>query len=119
MFIQMIHLNLQMKEENHTELKPDGNLVQFILNKVEHPYLPFITAKGEGLTKAGVSRLNRSIEAFVYCVLGAQVNTRSSIVGNSGSAQETQQEFLVLFESSIIENDITKSIQRWLFKRPK
>ena len=47
-------------------------------------------------------------------LLGSQVNTtKSSIVGNGGSAQEIQQEFLVLFESSIIENDITKSIQRY------
>ena len=90
-----------------------GNLIYYIQNDVEHPYLPFITEKGKGMTKQGLARLNRSIEAYVYCVLGAQVNTRSSIVGNSGSAQETQQEFLVLFESSIIENDITKSIQRY------
>jgi len=57
--------------------------------------------------------LNQSIEAFVYCVLGAQVNTRSSIIGDTGSAQETQQVFLQLFESAIIEMDIPKSIQRY------
>jgi len=26
------------------------------------------------LTQAGLSRINQSIEAFIYCVLGAQVN---------------------------------------------
>ena len=57
--------------------------------------------------------MNRSAEAFVYCILGAQVNTRNSIYGNGGGAIETQQEFLALFESSVIENDISNSIQRY------
>ena len=57
--------------------------------------------------------MNRSAEAFVYCILGAQVNTRNSIYGNGGGAIETQQEFLALFESSVIENDISSSIQRY------
>lgn len=46
-----------------------------------------------GLSQAGLSRLNQSIEAFVYSILGAQVNVRSSILGNSGSAKEAQTEF--------------------------
>ena len=76
-------------------------------------YKNCMTRKSLGLTKAGLGRINRSIEAFVYCVLGAQVNTRSSIVGQTGSAIETRQEFLTLFESSIIENDISKGVQRY------
>ena len=79
----------------------------------KHPYLYFLLNSPKGLTKAGLSRLNQSIEAFVYCILGAQVQTRSSIVGDSGSAQETQTVFLQLFESSIVETDISKSIQRY------
>lgn len=73
----------------------------------------FVPQKGKRLTPAGLARINRSIEAFVYCILGAQMNTRSPILGKSGSARETQQEFLTLFESTIIENDISKSIQRY------
>lgn len=46
-----------------------------------------------GLSQAGLSRLNQSIEAFVYSILGALVNVRSSILGNSGSAKEAQTEF--------------------------
>ena len=45
------------------------------------------------LTQPGLSRINRSIEAFVYCVLGAQVNVRSSILGIGGRAKEAQTEF--------------------------
>ena len=73
----------------------------------------FTPDAGIGLTKPGFGRLNRSVEAFIYCVVGAEVNIRSSIVGNSGGAQETQQELLKLFEDSIIEEDIAQSVQRY------
>ena len=46
-------------------------------------------------------------------MLGSQVNTRNSIVATGGGAIETQQEFLSLFESSVIENDISSSVQRY------
>ena len=39
--------------------------------------------------------------AFGYCILGAQANTRSSILGNLGTARNTQTDFLVLIEDSI------------------
>ena len=84
-------------------------------HKDRSQYNWFIPQKSEGITKAGLSRLNQSIESFVYCILGAQVNTRSPILGNDGSAQETLGEFIKLFESSIIEHDISKSIQRYQF----
>jgi len=79
----------------------------------KHGYRFFIPPRGLGLTN--LARLNRSIEAYVYCILGAQVNTRSPIVSQSGASQETQQEFGILFESAVIENDISKSIQRYQF----
>ena len=95
--------------------KEKGNLISFIRNDdfADFKYAWFIPTSGYGLTKAGLGRLNRSAEAFVYCILGAQVNTRNSIYGNGGGAVETQQEFLALFESSVIENDISKSIQNY------
>ena len=37
----------------------------------------FCQNHAEGLTQAGLSRINQ----FVYCVLGAQINVRSSILG--------------------------------------
>ena len=54
-----------------------------------------------GLTLNGLGRLNRSIEAFGYCILGAQANTRTSILGNLGTARNPQTDFLVLIEDSI------------------
>ena len=52
-------------------------------------------------TPAGLGRINRSIEAFGYCILGAQANTRSSIIGTLGTARNTQTDFLVLVDDSI------------------
>ena len=66
-----------------------------------------------GVTQAGLSRINQSIEAFVYCILGAQVNIRSSILGEGGRAKEAQTEFLTLMEDAIRQPDLSKSVQRY------
>jgi len=65
------------------------------------------------LTQAGLARINQSIEAFVYCVLCAQVNVRSSILGSGGRAREARSEFLVLMESAITQADLAASVQRY------
>ena len=90
-----------------------GNLLQYILNDTDNGYEYFLTRVSNGLTKAGQARLNQSIEALVYCVLGSQVNVRSSILGETGSAQEVRQEFLVLLEDAIKQPDISESVQRF------
>ena len=66
-----------------------------------------------GLTQAGLACLNASIEAFVYCILGAQVNIRSSIIGVGGRAKEAQLEFLVLLEDAIRTPDLAQRVQRY------
>ena len=73
----------------------------------------FAPKKAAGLTQAGLSRINQSIEAFVYCILGAQVNVRSSILGEGGRAKEAQTEFLTLMEDAIRQPDLSKSVQRY------
>ena len=69
--------------------------------------------KSVGLTQAGVARVNQSVKASVYGILGSQFNVRSSILGSSGSAKEAQREFLILVEDVIRKPDISKSIQRF------
>ena len=81
--------------------------------KVESQFDFFMAGKSEGLTQAGMGRLNQSNEAFVYCILGAQVTIRSSILGSSGSATEVQHEFLILVEDPIITPEISTSVQRF------
>ena len=73
----------------------------------------FCKNTAEGLTHAGLSRINQLKEAFVYCVLGSQVNVRSSILGSGGRAKEAQSEFLVLVEDAIRQPDLAKSVQRY------
>ena len=92
----------------------DGNLVPYIENtEARNQYEYFICPISHGLTSAGLSRINQSIESFCYSILGAQVNVRSSITGSQGSSIETQREFLGLVEDAIRNPDISKSVQRF------
>ena len=43
------------------------------------------------------------------------MNLRSSIFGDIGSAKQVQREFLKLFECAIIQNDLSKSVERFQF----
>ena len=92
----------------------DGNLVPYIENtEARNQYEYFICPISHGLTSAGLSRINQSIESFCYAILGSQVDVRSSIAGSQGSSIETQREFLVLVEDAIRNPDISKSVQRF------
>ena len=91
----------RITDRNNSNYKANG--IYFIRNdqgadkQLEH----FVPDHTSGLTLNGLGRINRSIEAFGYCILGAQANTRSSILGNLGTARNTQTDFLVLLEDSI------------------
>ena len=90
-----------------------GNAIYYIEPDVSTQYDWFAPKTAAGLTQAGLSRINQSIEAYVYCILGAQVNVRSSILGEGGRAKEAQTEFLTLMEDSIRQPDLAKSVQRY------
>ena len=49
-----------------------GNELDHIINEEgsDRQFDWFVPERTEGLTQAGLSRINQSIEAFVYCVLG-------------------------------------------------
>ena len=93
----------------------DGNHISYIRPDpvAATQYDWFAPKTVSSLTQAGLSRINQSIEAFVYCILGAQVNTRSSILGDGGRAKEAQREFLTLMEDAIRQSDLAKSVQRY------
>ena len=94
-----------IKEDLISYIRPDPDAA------TQYDWLAPKTAAG--LTQAGLSRINQSIEAFVYCILGAQVNVRSSILGEGGRAKEAQTEFLTLMEDAIKQTDLAKSLQRY------
>ena len=68
-----------------------------------------------GLTLVGLVRLNQSIEAFIYCVLGSQVATKRCILDFTvtGNAEEAQGLFLHHIDEAIILRDTAKSINRY------
>ena len=90
-----------------------GNLIYYIEPDVSTQYDWFVPKTSAGLTQAGLSRINQSIEAFVYCILGGQVNVRSSILGEGGRAKEAQAEFLTLMEDGIRQPNLARSVQRY------
>ena len=57
--------------------------------------------RSSGFTLKGLGRINQSVLAFGYCILGAQANTRKSILGGTGTAANTQTDFLVLIEHAL------------------
>ena len=80
--------------------------------EARNQYEYFLCPVSHGLTSAGLSRINQSIESFCYAILGSQVDVRSSISGSQGSAIETQRQFLSMVEDAIRNPEISKSVQR-------
>ena len=104
----------ETKFEDEGGRASDGNLVPYIENtEARNQYEYFLCPVSHGLTSAGLSRINQSIESFCYAILGSQVNVHSSIAGSQGSSIETQREFLSLVEDAIRNPDLGKSVQRF------
>ena len=104
----------ETKFEDEGGRASDGNLVPYIENtEARNQYEYFLCPVSHGLTSAGLSRINQSIESFCYAILGSQVDVRSSIAGSQGSAIETQRQFLSMVEDAFRNPDISKSVQRF------
>ena len=88
--------------------------IDYIAQDSDAGWIYFIQKEGQGFTQAGISRLNDSIRTYVYCILGAQVLVRSTIIGNTGPSFDAQKQFLVLLEDSIHSSiSIPDSIQKY------
>ena len=104
----------ETKFEDEGGRASDGNLVPYIENtEARNQYEYFLCPVSHGLTSAGLSRINQSIESFCYAILGSQVDVGSSKAGSQGSAIETQRQFLSMVEDAIRNPDISKSVQRF------
>ena len=104
----------ETKFEDEGGRASDGNLVPYIENtEARNQYEYFLCPVSHGLTSAGLSGINQTIESFCYAILGSQVDVRSSISGSQGSAIETQRQFLSMVEDAIRNPDISKSVQRF------
>ena len=92
-----------------------ANGIYFVRNDqgADKQFEYFVPNYSQGITYAGLARINQSIEVYCYCMLGAQTRTRSTSHGVSGGAIETQREFLDRIEDSIVLKNISNSIQRY------
>ena len=73
----------------------------------------FALDKSNGFTQAGVARINDSIRTYVWSIVGAQSQARSSILG-TGKAFDAQKQFLANVEDVInSEVDLPGSIERY------
>ena len=98
----------ETKFEDEGGRASDGNLVPYIQNtEARNQYEYFLCPVSHGLTSAGLSRINQSIESFCYAILGSQVDVRSSISGSQGSAIETRDNSYPLLKTPY---EIPKSV---------
>ena len=73
----------------------------------------FVLDKSDGFTQPGIARINDSIRTYVWAILGAQAQARSSILAG-GKAFDAQKQFLSNVEDAInSEIDIPSSIERY------
>ena len=63
-----------------------------------------IITQSKGFTGKGIGKTGRSVRAYTYLVLTSQVQTKSNIVGHSGSKVDAQQAFKSMFKALINED---------------
>ena len=82
-----------------TERSPLDNLTRWIITQ------------SKGFTRKGVEKISRSVMANVYLFISSQAQARSTIVGNSATAVDTQQLFKDTFKS-LISEDVSIDIEK-------
>lgn len=54
----------------------------------------FILQNSIGFSWAGIARINDFIRTYIYCILGAQVQARTTIIGHSRTSPDAQKQFV-------------------------
>ena len=72
----------------------------------------WITLKSKGFTTKVVEKISRSVMAYVYLALSSQVQARSTKVGNSAAALDSQQLVKDTFKS-LINEDLPTDIEKY------
>ena len=73
----------------------------------------FIIPQSEGLTDIGTETLNDSMRTFVYCILGAQTQTKTSF-STPGTSLDAKRQFLSILEDCInAPVDLQSSLNRY------
>ena len=72
--------------------------VNFIAQNIDDGWTRFMLEKSDGFTRAGIGRINDLIRTYIYCLLGAQVQARTSIIGQSGTSPDAQKQFIKILK---------------------
>ena len=81
--------------------------------EADEAWTGFVLDISQGFTAPGVERLNDSIRTYVWAILGAQVQTRSGILGE-GTSFDAQKQFMANVEDAIASPvDIPSAIERY------
>ena len=79
----------------------DSQEISRIENNSDDDWVRFIKSDSDGLTKTGQKLFQLAIESYVYCVLGAQAQTRWPIVLQEAKSLQTQDIFHRLVKDTI------------------
>ena len=77
-------------------------------------YQHFIAPESNGFTRLGEWLIQESIQSYIYCVLGAQAQTKTAIVGKGALSLQTQDIFWKLVKESLVQNEtfnLIKNVQ--------
>ena len=100
----------RMSANNTGVLGIDYEEVSKVVNDSDNDWMKFIKDDSDGLTKTGQILLQSAIESYVYCVLGAQAQTRWPIVGQGAKSLQTQQIFHRLVKDTVAQDNPAKAI---------
>ena len=95
-----------MSANNSGVLGTEYEEVERVVNRSDDDWMSFIKSNSNGLTKTGQKLFQNAIESFVYCVLGAQAQTR----WRSGSKVSSNTGYLV--QNTIAQGDQVKLISK-------
>ena len=99
-----------MSANNTGVLGIDYEEVSKVVNDSDTDWMKFIKDDSNGLTKTGQILVQSAIESYVYCVLGAQAQTRWPIVGQGAKSLQTQQIFHRLVQDTVAQDNQSKAI---------
>ena len=100
----------RMSANNTGILGIDYEKVSKVVNDSDNDWVKFIKDDSDGLTKTGQILLQLAIESYVYCVLGAQAQTRWPVVGQGAKSLQTQQIFHRLVQDTVAQDNPSKAI---------
>ena len=97
--------------KNHTGvLGIDCQEVSKVVNNSDTDWMRFIKEDSDGITNTGQRLFQLAVASYVYSVLGAQVRTRWSIVGQGAKSLQTQEIFHTLVKDTIAQDNPVKAI---------